>query len=386
MALSSSAEASTCSQPSQPNGNDGGNDSDIFLSIKNATEAINYIYEELFCKPRAEFMSLLNAKADVLELRYVRDMLFAITKRKKGLSTNIQIVEHKNSPADGLKDKLIKDVYDIYAFSEGSVKSLPKNLLKGHVSHAEKTTQTEDSIGNASLATISDVLLLKNTIMAEINDIKSKLEKVQVNKFNKPSSVDVGNVQCGNVDDTTVKTRPTHCMNEASVNVSIEEHEEDPAFTHISSYQYWSLTSDYPDLVKHFHLQMRIMGNFGLNGGVPWLEGTNGCVCYICQEGVEDNLHFLLDCSFLREHFSFLWSKLQQKILKLDLVDGPGIVSFLNNLDRASKALFLLGGLLLPFQKQMCIMIRKFVSIAVYKIYQLRLAKLREMEAPWLTS
>ena len=34
------------------------------------------------------------------------------------------------------------------------------------------------------------------------------------------------------------------------------------AFTHISSYQYWSLTFDYPDLVKYFHLQMRIMGNF----------------------------------------------------------------------------------------------------------------------------
>ena len=178
MALSSSAEASTCSQPSQPNGNDGGND--IFLSIKNATEAINYIYEELFCKPRAEFMSLLSAKADVLELRYVRDMLFAITKRKKGLSTNIQIVERKNSPADGLKDKLIKDVYDIYAFSEGSVKSLPKNLLKGHVSHAENTTQTEDSIGNASLATISDVLLQKNTIMAEINDIKASSKRFKL--------------------------------------------------------------------------------------------------------------------------------------------------------------------------------------------------------------
>ena len=130
---------------------------------------------------------------------------------------------------------------------------------------------------------------------------------------------------------------------------------------------------------------MRIMGNFGLNGGVPWLEGTNRCACFICQEGVEDNLHFLLDCSFLRQHFSLLWSKLQQKILNLDLVDGPGIVSFLNNLDHANKALFLLGGLLLPFQKQMCIMICKFVSLAVYKIYQLRLAKLREMEAPWLT-
>ena len=157
------------------------------------------------------------------------------------------------------------------------------------------------------------------------------------------------------------------------------------AFTHISSYQYWSITLDYPDLVKYIHLQMRIIGHFGLNGGVPWLEGTSGCVCYIFQEGVEDNLHFLLDCSFLREHFSLLWSELHQKILMLDLVDGPVIVSFLDNLDHANKALFLLGALLLPFQKQMCIMIRKFVSVAVYKIYQLRLAKLREMEAPWLT-
>ena len=50
-----------------------------------------------------------------------------------------------------------------------------------------------------------------------------------------------------------------------------------------------------------------------------WLEGTNECVCYICQEGVEDTLHFLLDCSFLCEHFSLMWSKLQQKILKVGL-------------------------------------------------------------------
>ena len=75
----------------------------------------------------------------------------------------------------------------------------------------------------------------------------------------------------------------------------------------------------------------------------------------------------MLDFSFLSEHFLLLWSNLQ-KILKLDAVDGPGIVSFLNSLDRANKDLFLLGGLLLSFQKQMCIMIRKFVSVAVCKI------------------
>ena len=83
--------------------------------------------------------------------------------------------------------------------------------------------------------------------------------------------------------------------------------------------------------------------------------------------------------------FHFCGLIFSYKILKLDVVDGLGIVSLLNNLERANKAVFLLGGLLLPFQKQMCIMIRKSVSIAVCNIYQLRLAKLCEMEVPWLT-
>ena len=65
-------------------------------------------------------------------------------------------------------------------------------------------------------------------------------------------------------------------------------------------------------------------------------------------------LHSLLDCSFLQENFLLSWPNLQHKILKLDVIDGPGIVSFLNSLDRANKALFFLGSVLLPFQKQMC--------------------------------
>ena len=67
---------------------------------------------------------------------------------------------------------------------------------------------------------------------------------------------------------------------------------------------------------------------------------------------MEDNLHFLLDCSFLREHFSLLWSNLQQNILKIDVVDGSGVVSSLNNLNRANKALFLPDGPLFPLQKK----------------------------------
>ena len=37
----------------------------------------------------------------------------------------------------------------------------------------------------------------------------------------------------------------------------------------ISPYQFWSIADHYPDLVSRLHVQIRLMGNFGLNGGVP---------------------------------------------------------------------------------------------------------------------
>ena len=67
------------------------------------------------------------------------------------------------------------------------------------------------------------------------------------------------------------------------------------AFTHIFSYQYWSLAFDYPDLVKHFHLQVCTVGNFALNG-VPWLDGANVCLCYIfffCTLHCDSVFHFV---------------------------------------------------------------------------------------------
>ena len=40
----------------------------------------------------------------------------------------------------------------------------------------------------------------------------------------------------------------------------------------IHPYQFWSIADHYPDLVKRLHVQIRLMGNFGLNGSVPWLK------------------------------------------------------------------------------------------------------------------
>ena len=47
--------------------------------------------------------------------------------------------------------------------------------------------------------------------------------------------------------------------------------------------QCWSPTDQYPDLVRHLHVEVRLMGNLGLNAGVPWLSDTDGRKCFICK-------------------------------------------------------------------------------------------------------
>ena len=56
-------------------------------------------------------------------------------------------------------------------------------------------------------------------------------------------------------------------------------------------YQFWCLADNYPDLVSRMYIHIKLMGNFGLNGGVPWHVGTNRSLCLICKEDVT---HFLL--------------------------------------------------------------------------------------------
>ena len=62
----------------------------------------------------------------------------------------------------------------------------------------------------------------------------------------------------------------------------------------ISPYQFWSIADRYPDLVSHLHVQIRLMGNFGLNGSVPWLTNTDGELCLFFKNSVEDVSHFSL--------------------------------------------------------------------------------------------
>ena len=47
----------------------------------------------------------------------------------------------------------------------------------------------------------------------------------------------------------------------------------------VSPQMFWSISNQYPDLVTHLHVQIRLMGNFGFSACVPWtiMAGESPC-------------------------------------------------------------------------------------------------------------
>ena len=149
----------------------------------------------------------------------------------------------------------------------------------------------------------------------------------------------------------------------------------------VETHQFWSIAVRYPELVSRLYVQIRFMGNFGLNGGVPWLTNTDGELCLFCKNNVS---HFLSDCSSFRDNFESLLSNLSQKIIACNPSDGTQISNFISSLDRQQKIILLSGGFPLPFDGVTVTMINRFISSAVGKIHRLRKGMLHELEVPWL--
>ena len=115
-------------------------------------------------------------------------------------------------------------------------------------------------------------------------------------------------------------------------------------------------------------LQIRLIRNFGLHGGVPWLTNTD-CELYLsCKDSVEDVSHFLVDCPSFKDNFEPLWLNLSPNIIACNPSDRTQISS----LDTQQKVLLLLGGRPLPFDQVTVTMINRFISSAVDKIHRLR--------------
>ena len=116
------------------------------------------------------------------------------------------------------------------------------------------------------------------------------------------------------------------------------------------------------------------MGSFGLNGSVPWLKDTEGALCFICKEDVENTCHFFLYYPQFKENFDSVWRNLQLKVTRSKPTDGIQIATVIKNLNCQNKVMLLVGGLFLYH----------LITKPLGKIYKLRTEKLCELEAPWL--
>ena len=100
---------------------------DIFLTVQRSTFAVDKIYKR-FANPRSDFISELSELCCVAELRYVRDMVFCIVKRKLGQSNLGSLIERRSGA--NVKDNLLKDIYNLFSLEEKSIDALPKNMIR----------------------------------------------------------------------------------------------------------------------------------------------------------------------------------------------------------------------------------------------------------------
>ena len=104
--------------------------SHLFVVFSTPVEALDLVEsfftaEYLCCAKAQSFNKIREQVADDTEiLRYARDLLFTITKRRKKIHQASSLVERKSG--DGLQDKLLKDIFEMYLFGEGVKDSLPK--------------------------------------------------------------------------------------------------------------------------------------------------------------------------------------------------------------------------------------------------------------------
>ena len=144
---------------------------DIFLTIQRSTTIASKIYNEFFAMPKADFLIALSDYSDVHDLHYVRDIMGSIAKRKTKRAIG-PLVERKSGT--NMEDNLLKDIYNLYSFGEGSIQSLPKSMLRCDSRYSDQCVQTDSSF---NLVCNSDLEILKDELLANFDELKNEVLK-----------------------------------------------------------------------------------------------------------------------------------------------------------------------------------------------------------------
>ena len=169
--LDSSSNFSASSQDESSNGSSD----DTFLAIQRATSTVGKIYNDFFALSRGDFFSCLSKYCNCYELRYLRDMMVSIVKRKVKQSVR-PLVEHKGG--SNLKDNLLKDMYNLYLFEKGSIQSLPRNMIKCDTKYVNHSTETDACLSGTSFASKLDPDTLKDELINRISDLRHEMLKI----------------------------------------------------------------------------------------------------------------------------------------------------------------------------------------------------------------
>ena len=94
------------------------------------------------------------------ELRFVRDMLASVVKRKLGQCNIGNLIERRGS---NVKDNLLKDTtYNLYSLVEKSIQALPNNMLRCNNRLQNEEVQTDSCLRSTIFASKADVENLKS--------------------------------------------------------------------------------------------------------------------------------------------------------------------------------------------------------------------------------
>ena len=115
-------------------------------------------------------MQDLSENNNVALLRYVRDMMFVIMKRRKPSTQCGNLVESRAT--ENIKDTLIKDIYSIFCCGESSNNSLPKNLFKADRFMSSSDTQTGLCIDFLT-ATLADLNVFKTQLLQKVAELRN---------------------------------------------------------------------------------------------------------------------------------------------------------------------------------------------------------------------
>ena len=163
---------------------------DIFLTLQRATSSIGMIYNDVFDKPEADFAASLSDYYTPDELRYARDMITAIVKRKTKKAVG-PLTERRSG--SNLKENLLRDIYCLYSYGEGAINDLPKNMTKCDLNDlndlndlpknmtkcdpkfSSQGIQTDSCLSDTLFASKSDLDNLKAELLYKKTEIRSKM-------------------------------------------------------------------------------------------------------------------------------------------------------------------------------------------------------------------